>query len=98
MFPSLHQLIVTAFVENRVPLNRYQMVEHFQTAVALTMSGTGFAFLPSSAKNFVPEGVVLRPPSFSIRPLDTFALWSRRNADPLIQRVLGLLKEVSRDL
>jgi DNA-binding transcriptional LysR family regulator len=74
LFPSLHQLIAMAFIQNHVPLNRYQMVEHFHTAVALTMSGAGFAFLPSSARNFVPQGVVLRPPSFSIRPLETFAL------------------------
>ena len=58
----------------------------------------GRAFLPSSAKDFVPEGVVLRPPSFSIAPLETFALWSRGNVDPLIQRVLNLLKGVSGEL
>jgi DNA-binding transcriptional LysR family regulator len=98
LFPSLYQLIATAFVQNHVPLNKYQMVEHFHTAVALTMSGAGFAFLPSSAKNFVPEGVVLRPPRFSIAPLDTFALWSRGNVDPLVQRVLSLLKEIKKEL
>ena len=98
LFPSLHQLIATAFVQNHVPLNKYQMVEHFHTAVALTMSGAGFAFLPSSAKNFVHEGVVLRPPRFSIAPLDTFALWSRGNVDPLVQRVLSLLKEIKKEL
>jgi hypothetical protein len=65
LFPSLHQLIATAFVQNPVPLKRYQMVEHFQTAVALTMARAGFAFLPASAKSFVPEGVVLRAPEFS---------------------------------
>jgi DNA-binding transcriptional LysR family regulator len=98
LFPSLHHLIVTAFVQNHVPLNKYQMIEHFQTAVALTMARAGFAFLPYWAKNFVPEGVVLRSPSFSIRPLETFALWSRGNVDPLVQRVLRLLKEIKRDL
>jgi LysR family transcriptional regulator, hca operon transcriptional activator len=98
MFPSLHQLVASAFVQNHVPLNRYQMVEHFQTAVALTMARAGFAFLPSSAKDFVPEGVVLRPPSFSIAPLDTFALWSRGNLDPLVQRVLRILEEIRMDL
>jgi DNA-binding transcriptional LysR family regulator len=98
LFPSLHHLIVTAFVQNHVPLNRYQMVEHFQTAAALTMARAGFAFLPASAKSFVPEGVVLCPPSFSISPLDTFALWSTGNPDPLIQRVLSLLKGIRRDL
>jgi DNA-binding transcriptional LysR family regulator len=98
LFPSLNQLIVTAFVQNHVPLNRYQVIEHFQTAAALTMARAGFAFLPYGAKNFVPGGVVLRSPSFSIRPLETFALWSRGNVDPLVQRVLRLLKEIKRDL
>jgi len=98
LFPSLHQLIATAFVQNHVPLNKYQMVEHFHTAVALTMNGAGFAFLPSSAKSFVPGGVVLRPPRFSIAPLNTFALWSRGNVDPLVHRVLSLLKEIKREL
>lgn len=98
MFPSLHQLIAMAFVQNHVPLKKYQMVEHFQTAVALTMARAGFAFLPYWAKHSVPEGVVLRPPGFSIRPLETYALWSRGNADPLIQRVLSLLKGIRRDL
>jgi LysR family hca operon transcriptional activator len=98
MLPSLHQMIETAFLQNHVQLNRYEMVEHFQTAVSLTKARMGIAFLPSSAKDFVPEGIVLRPPSFSIAPLDTFALWSRGNVDPLIHRVLNLLKEVRRDL
>ena len=90
--------IATPFVQNHVPLNKYQMVEHFQTAVALTMARAGFAFLPYWAKTLVPKGVVLRPASFSIRPLETYALWSRGNVDPLIQRVLSLFKEISRDL
>ena len=98
LFPSLHQLIATAFLQNHVPLNRYQMVEHFHTAVALIVARAGFAFLPYWAKNVVPEGVVLRPPSFSIAPLDTVALWSAGNPDPLVRRVLSLLKEVRKDL
>jgi DNA-binding transcriptional LysR family regulator len=98
LFPSLHQLIATAFLQNNVPLNRYQMVEHFHTAVALTMAGAGFAFLPYWAKNAIPEGIVLRPPSFSIAPLDTFALWSSDNPDPLVRRVLSLLKEIRKDI
>ena len=98
LFPSLHQLIAKAFLQNHVPLNRYQMVEHFHTAVALTVARAGFAFLPYWAKKVVPESVVLRPPSFSIPPLDTFALWSNGNPDPLVRRVLSLLKEIRKDL
>ena len=97
LFPNLHQLVANAFVQNRVPLNRYQMVEHYQTAVALTMARAGFAFLPASARNFLPDGVILRAPSFAIRPLETFALWSRGNIDPLVQRVLSILRETKKD-
>jgi hypothetical protein len=55
LLPSLHQLIATAFLKNHMPLGRYQMAEHFQTAVNLTKARVGYVFLPSSAKDFVPE-------------------------------------------
>ena len=74
------------------------MVEHFQTEVNLTEARVGYVFLPSSAKDFVHGGVVLRTPRFSIGPLETFALWSRGNVDPLVHRVLSLLKEVRKEL
>lgn len=74
MLPSLHQLIVKTFARSHVPLSRYQMVEHFQTAVALIKARAGCAFLPSSPRDFVLEGLVLRPPSCSIAALETFAL------------------------
>jgi len=90
VLPSLHQMIAAAFLNNHMPLDRYQTAEHFQTGVNLTKVRAGFMFLPSSAKDFVPDGVVLRTPGFSIGPLDTFGLWSRGNVDPLVHRVLSL--------
>jgi len=98
LLPSVHQMIATAFLKNRMPLDRYQMAEHFQTGVNLTKARVGYMFLPSSAKDFVPNGVVLRTPGFSIGPLDTFALWSRGNVDPLVHRILSLLQEIKREL
>jgi hypothetical protein len=98
LFPGLHQMIASAFLKNQVRLGRYQTVEHFQTAVNLTESRAGYVFLPASAKDFVPDGVVLRTPGFSIGPVDTFALWSRGNIDPLVHRVLSLLKEIKKKL
>jgi len=98
VLPNIHQMISTAFLKNHMPLDRYQIAEHFQTAVNLTNARVGFAFLPASAKGFVPDGVVLRTPDFSIEPLDTFAIWSRGNADPLVHRVLGLLKKIKKEL
>jgi DNA-binding transcriptional LysR family regulator len=98
LLPSVHQMIATAFLMNRMPLDRYQMAEHYQTGINLTKARVGYMFLPSSAKDFVPDGVVLRTPGFSIGPLDTFALWSRGNVDPLVHRVLSLLREIKREL
>ena len=98
LLPSVHQMIATAFLKNRMPLDRYQTAEHYQTGVNLTKARVGYMFLPSSAKDFVPDGVVLRTPGFSIGPLDTFALWSRGNVDPLVDRILSLLKEIKREL
>jgi DNA-binding transcriptional LysR family regulator len=97
LLPSLHQMIAAAFLKNRMPLDRYQMAEHFQTGVNLTKARVGYMFLPSSAKDFAPDGVVLRTPGFSIGPLDAFALRSRGNVDPLVHRVLSLLKEIKRE-
>ena len=84
-------MIATAFLKNHMPLGRYQLAEHYQSAVNLTKARVGFVFLPSSAKDFVHDGVVLRTPGFSIGPLDTFARWSRGNVDPLVDRILSLL-------
>jgi DNA-binding transcriptional LysR family regulator len=98
LVPGVHQVIATALVKNHIPLDRNQMVEHFQTGINLTKARAGIMFLPSSAKDFVPDGVVLRTPGFSIGPLDTFALWSHGNVDPLVHRVLSLLKEVRKEL
>jgi hypothetical protein len=54
--------------------------------------------LPSSAKDSVPEEVVVTPPgALSIGPLDEFALWSRGKVDPLVRRVLSLLKQFKRE-
>jgi LysR family hca operon transcriptional activator len=98
LLPSVHQMIASAFLKNRTSLDRYQMAEHYQTGINLTKARVGYMFLPSSAKDFVPDGVVLRTPGFSIGPLDTFALWSRGNVDPLVHRILSLLKGKKREL
>ncbi|WP_263367917.1 LysR substrate-binding domain-containing protein [Edaphobacter bradus] len=98
VLPGPHQMIATALLKHHISLDRYQLAEHFQTGVNLTRAGVGIMFLPASAKDFVPDAVVLRTPGFSIGPLDTFALWSRGNVDPLVHRVLSVLKEVGNEL
>jgi hypothetical protein len=74
------------------------MAEHFQTG-GQPYRGPRGIYVPSIfCEDFVPDGVVLRTPGFSIGPLDTFALWSRGNVDPLVHRVLSLLKEIKKEL
>jgi hypothetical protein len=94
VLPKIHQMIATAFLKNHMPLDRYQIAEHFQTAVNLTNARVGFAFLPVSAKTLFPMGSCCELQIFSIGPLDTFALWSRGNVDALVHRILSLLKEI----
>jgi hypothetical protein len=60
-------MLATAFLKNRMPLERYQMAEHHQTGVNLTKARVGYMFLPSSAKDFVPDGVVSRNYRFLYR-------------------------------
>ena len=67
-------MLATAFLKNRMPLERYQMAEHHQTGVNLTKARVGYMFLPSSAKDFVPDGVVSRTTGFSIGPLDVCSM------------------------
>jgi DNA-binding transcriptional LysR family regulator len=52
VLPNIHQMIAAAFLKNHMPLDRYQIAEHFQTAVDQTNARVGFAFLPASAKGF----------------------------------------------
>jgi len=72
LLPSIHQMIAAAFLKNHMPLDRYQMAEHFQTGINLTKARVGYMFLPSSARDLVPDGVMLRTPGFSIGRLETF--------------------------
>src|SRR6201993_5240942 len=41
LLPGLHQMIATALLKNHIPLDRYQMVEHFQTGINLTKARAG---------------------------------------------------------
>lgn len=56
LLPSLHQMIAAAFLKNHMPLDRYQMAEHFQTGVNLTKAGAGYMFLPRLQKTLFLMG------------------------------------------
>jgi DNA-binding transcriptional LysR family regulator len=97
LFPALHQIIVSTFVAGGVMPNRTQPIEHVQTAIALAAAGAGFAFVPESADKFWHRGVIFRPLDAVVPKLETVALWSRGNADPLVRRVLEILRNCHAD-
>jgi hypothetical protein len=91
-------LIAAAFLKNHMPLGQISNGGTF-SGRGQPYKGPRGIYVPSIfAKDFVPDGVVLRTPGFSIAPLDMFALWSRGNVDPLVHRILSLLKEIKREL
>ena len=60
------------------------MAEHFHTGINLAKARVGYMFLPSSAKDFVPDGVVLRPPGLFHRTVGhvcSMVAWQCRPAD-----------------
>jgi DNA-binding transcriptional LysR family regulator len=92
LFPTVHQMIVGTFVAGGVTPNRTQVVEHVQTAMALVAANAGFAFVPESADRLAPRGVTFRPLNAVVPKFETVALWLRGTSDPLVRRVLEILK------
>ena len=92
LFPTVHQMIVGTFVAGGVTPNRTQVVEHVQTAMALVSANAGFAFVPESADRLSPRGVTFRPLNAVVPKFETVALWLRGTSDPLVRRVLEILK------
>src|SRR5580658_2106249 len=56
LLPSLHQMIAAAFLKNHMPLDRYQMAEHFQTGVNLTRPTRDICSFRLPQKTLFPMG------------------------------------------
>ena len=94
LFPTVHQMIVGTFVAGGVTPNRTQVVEHVQTAMALAAANAGFALVPESANRLSPRGVIFRPLNAVVPKFETVALWLRGSTDPLVMRVLEILRQI----
>jgi DNA-binding transcriptional LysR family regulator len=94
LFPTLHQMIVRIFVAGGVALNTTQATEHLQTAIALVVANVGFAFVPESADILWPQEVIFRPLDAVVPKVETVALWLRGSADPLVRRILEILRQI----
>jgi DNA-binding transcriptional LysR family regulator len=97
LFPALHHMIVSTFVAGGVMPNRTLPIEHIQTAIALAAANAGFAFVPESAGKFCHREVIFRPLDAVVPKLETVALWLRGSADPLVRRVLEILRQIHAD-
>jgi DNA-binding transcriptional LysR family regulator len=96
LFPSKYQLIIDLLVAAGVTDMRMQEIDHPLTALALAAANAGFAFVPASALHLTPKGVVLRPLAMDVPAFKTVALWSNQSPDPLVQRVLGILRTIKK--
>ncbi len=94
LFPTLHQMIVRIFVAGGVMPNRTQPTEHLQTAIALAAANAGFALVPESADKLWAREVIFRPLDAVVPKFETVALWLRGNADPLVRRILEILRQI----
>lgn len=94
LYPTLHKMIIGTFVAGGVRPNRTQAIEHLQTAIALTAANAGFAFVPESADKLWPQEVIFRPLDAGVPKFETVALWLRGSADPLIRRILEILRQI----
>jgi DNA-binding transcriptional LysR family regulator len=94
LFPTVHRMIVSTFVAGGATPNRTQAIEHVQTAIALAAGNAGFAFVPESADKLCPQEVIFRPLDAVVPKFETVALWLRGSADPLVRRVLEILRHI----
>jgi DNA-binding transcriptional LysR family regulator len=89
---SSYQAIIDLLLAAGMTDMRMQEIEHPLTALALASANADFAFVPASAQELSARGVVFRPLKADVPPLETVALWSNASPDPLVPRVLDILR------
>jgi DNA-binding transcriptional LysR family regulator len=94
LFPTKYQAIIDLLLAAGVTDIRTQEIEHPLTALALASANAGFAFVPASAQELSARGVIFRPLKADVPPLETVALWSNASPDPLVARVLDILRRL----
>lgn len=62
------------------------------TMLALVAAGRGLALVPETASHLRPEGVHYRPLADVREPVELYAVWRRRPANPALRRVIDLLE------
>jgi DNA-binding transcriptional LysR family regulator len=62
------------------------------TMLALVAAGRGLALVPETASHLHPEGVCYRPLAGTREPVELYAVWRRRAANPALRRIIDLLQ------
>jgi DNA-binding transcriptional LysR family regulator len=94
LFPTKYQAIIDLLLAAGMTDMRTQEIEHPLSALALASANAAFAFVPASAQELSARGVVFRPLKADVPPLETVALWSNASPDPLVARVLDILRRL----
>ncbi|QDR81724.1 LysR substrate-binding domain-containing protein [Sporomusa termitida] len=72
-----------------------QEVHELQTSVSLVAAGMGIALLPGSIQKLNIKGVVYRPLTNAIPPLETAIAWHKNEKSPRVENFLALARSVS---
>ena len=92
----LHDILVSLFSAANVLPRYVQHLSRIQPMLALVKAGLGCTIVPASAATLRYEGVTmlplrLRKPSHA----ELFAVWRRDDANPILERMLGLLRTMA---
>lgn len=75
-----------------------QEVHELQTSVSLVAAGMGIALLPGSIQKLNIKGVLYRPLTNAIPPLETAIAWHKNEKSPRVENFLALARSVAASL
>lgn len=95
-----HDLLLSMFVASGVHPHIVQYAGQIPALLALVSAGLGFTLVPESAARIAPATVVLRPisaqdPSSRVNSVELDVAWNAETHNPLVDRLLSLVDEVS---
>jgi DNA-binding transcriptional LysR family regulator len=93
-----HDALVALFASAKVLPRYVQHLSQIHSILALVKAGLGCAIVPASAANLHYDGVALKPLRLSTPvAVELFMVWRRDHDNPMIDRLLALVRETSPD-
>ncbi|MBN3856713.1 LysR family transcriptional regulator [Paraburkholderia sp. Ac-20340] len=90
--PATYDLICRLFQSANITPRITHTAYDIPTLVGLVESGVGFSIVPLSYQLYHPEGVTFVPVTQHDFRLDIEFVWKTTNNDPILRRVVGLIK------